>query len=66
MIKHLILLKIRNLIDERGLVTVLMNALIEKFPGGTFKCEFMINQHLAEEPHKPVIRKFKTKSIFIF
>ena len=42
-----------------------MNTLIKKSPGGTFKCEFMINQHLAEEPHKSVIRKFKTKNIHL-
>ena len=78
-IKHLILLKIRNMMDINvGLVQWSIKFLIKKtsstrapsdilrsetlaiteFAGSGIKNENVSNKELAEELHKPVIRKF--------
>ena len=35
----------------------------KKLPGGGVKSETMLNQQLAEELHKPIIRKFKKRKV---
>ena len=40
--------------------------LIKKTSGGAIKNEYMSNKELAEELHKPIIRKFNKKSTLIF
>ena len=59
MIKHLILLKIKNTMDIN--VDVLQwftNFMIKKTFGGSVNNEIMSNQELAEESNKSIIRKF--------
>ena len=75
-IKHLILLKIRNIININAeLLQWSINVLIERTSGGSatlsrsetlgtryrsaIKSENSLRKQLAEEIHKPIIRKFK-------
>ena len=37
----------------------MINFLIKQISGGTVKNEIISNKELAEELHKPIIRKFK-------
>ena len=58
-IKHLILLKIKNMMDIKGVLRQwFLNFLIKQTSGGTVKNENISNRELAEELHKPIIRKF--------
>ena len=67
MIKHLILLKIKNMIDIKGvLIQWFINFLIRKTSGGAVKNEIMQNKELAEVLHKPILENFGKKSTFIF
>ena len=67
MIKHLILLKIQNMIDIKGvLIQWFINFLIRKTSGGAVKNEIMQNKELAEVLHKPILENFGKKSTFIF
>ena len=38
--------------------------LIKKNSGGVVKSEIMLNQQLAEELHKPNIRKFEKRKVY--
>ena len=53
---------------QRGLVSMVYKFFGKKTEGGAVKNETMQNKVLAEELHKPIIRKpeKKTKSILIF
>ena len=67
MIKHLILLKIKNMIDIKGvLIQWFINFLIRKTSGGAVKNEIMQNKELAEVLHKPILENFGKNSTFIF
>ena len=56
MIKHLVLLKIQNMMDTNtDLLQWFINFLNRKTSGGTVKNEIISNKELAEELHKPVI-----------
>ena len=58
MIKHLIMLKILNMIDiNADLLQWSINFLL-KNSGGAIKNENIYNKELAEELHKPIIRAF--------
>ena len=62
MIKHLILLKIRNMLDIKGvLLQWFINILIKKTSGGAIKNENILQ--LAEELQKSIIRKFKKRKV---
>ena len=64
-IKHLILLKIQNMMDiKRILAQWFINFLIKKTAGGAVKNNLQ-NEELAKELHKPIIRKFEKKKITI-
>ena len=59
MIKHLIMLKILNMIDiNADLLQWSINFLL-KNSGGAIKNENIYNKELAEELHKPIIRAFE-------
>ena len=59
-IKHLILLKIQNMMDnKRDLASVVYILLYKKNSVGAVKHEIMQNNKLAEELHKPIIRRFE-------
>ena len=65
MIRHLILLKIQNIVDINvDLLQWFINFLIKKTSGGASKNEFMSNKELAEELHKLIIRKFKKPKVY--
>ena len=58
MIEHLILLKILNMMDIKGVLLQWFRNILIKTVGGALKNENMSDQQLAEELHKPSIRKF--------
>ena len=59
-IKHLILLKIQNMMDIYvDVLQWFINFLIKKTSGGAIKNKIMSDKELAEELQKPIIRKFK-------
>ena len=63
MIKHLILPKIKNMMDiYTDLLQWFINFFIKKTSGSGIKNENMSVQQLAEELHKP-IRKFKKRKV---
>ena len=49
---------------QRGLALMLCKFFDKKTLGGAVKCEIMANQELAEELHKPVIRKFEKRKVY--
>ena len=64
MIKHLMLLKIRYMIDVNAdLLQWFINSLIKKSSGRDIKTENVSNKKLAEELHKPITRKFKKRKV---
>ena len=64
MIKHLMLLKIRDMIDvNTDLLQWFINSLIKKSSGRDIKTENVSNKKLAEELHKPITRKFKKRKV---
>ena len=68
MLKHLILLKISNIMDIRGLASMVSKFFEKKNSEETVKNEDISNKELAEELHKPIIRilnKRKVHSPFI-
>ena len=66
MIKHLILLKIQNMMNINGVLLQWSNFLLKKkAPGCGITYEIISNKEPAEELHKPIIRKFKAQSPFI-
>ena len=46
---------------QSGLALMVYKLLIKKTSGGAIKNEYMSNKELAEELHKPIIRKFNKK-----
>ena len=56
MIKHLILLKVQNMMD----INVDFN---KKTSGGAIKKEIMQNEELAEELDKTIIRNFEKRKV---
>ena len=63
MIKHLILEKIENMMDInvdllQWFIHFLIKNLVEQF-----KQEYISNKDLAEELHKPIIRKFEKRKV---
>ena len=64
MIKHLILLKIQNTIDiKEVLLQWFVSFFDQKTWGGAVKNENVSKKELAEELHKPIIRKFKKRKV---
>ena len=56
-IKHLILLKIQNMMDiKRVLRQWFINLRLKKTSRGAVKIKIMSSKELAEEFHKPIIR----------
>ena len=46
---------------QQGLASIIYKFLDKKTSGGIVKNEIISNKELAEELHKPIIRKFKKK-----
>ena len=46
---------------QSGLALMVYKLLIKKTSGGAIKNEYMSNKELAEELHKPIMRKFNKK-----
>ena len=68
MIKRLILLKIQNMMDiKEGLPSVVYKFFDKKSKGTGFKSaiktEIKQKEQLAEELHKPIIRKFEKQKV---
>ena len=49
---------------QRGLASMVYKFVAKKSKGGNINIPLDFNEQLAEELHKPVIRKFKKKSLF--
>ena len=63
MIKHLVLLKIKKNDEyQRGLASMLFRFFDKRSVSGS-GIENTSNKKLAEELHKPVIRKFETRKV---
>ena len=63
-VNHLILLKIRNMMDINvDLLQWPINFFDKKTSCGTVKNEIMSNKKIAEEFHKPIIRKYKKRKV---
>ena len=66
MIKHLILLKIQNIMDiKEVLLQWFINSLTKKTSGSGIKNENISNKKLAEELHKPIIIENLIKEKYI-
>ena len=64
MIKHLILIKIQNMIDIKGVpASMVYKCLIKRLQVEPIKNKIMSNKELAEELHKPNIRKFEKRKV---
>ena len=64
LIKHLILLKIRNMMNINvDLLQWSINFLIKETLGGTVETENISNKELAKELHKSIIRKFQKRKV---
>ena len=50
--------------NTRGLASMVYNLFDKKFSGGAIKSEIISNQQLAEDLHKPVIRKFEKLKVY--
>ena len=50
---------------QRGLASMVYNFFDEKTSSGAIKLEIMSNKKIAEELHKPIIRKFKKKKVHL-
>ena len=48
---------------QRGLASMVYKFFDKNFSGGTFENEIMSNKELAEELHKPVLRKFEKRKV---
>ena len=48
---------------QRGLASMVYKYFDKKTSGGTFEDEIMSNKELAEELHKPIIRKFNKREV---
>ena len=49
---------------QRGLASIVYNFFGKRTPDGAIKNENMPNKKLAEELHKPMIRKFENQKLF--
>ena len=49
---------------QRGLASMVYNFFDKKSKGACIKTEIKQNQQLANEHHKPIIRKFKTRKVY--
>ena len=68
MIKHLISLKILNMMDINAdlfqwLISFLIKISVANTSGGAVKGEIMPNEELAEELYKPIIRNFEKRKV---
>ena len=64
-VKHLILLKIQNMMDIiEDLLQWYIHFLYKKSCGSGVKRKIMPNQGLAGEFHKPIIRKFEKRKVY--
>ena len=67
MIEHLVLLKIRNMMDVKGVLlqwfVIFFFFLIKKLLVEQLKNENVSNKELAKELHKPIIKKFKKRKV---
>ena len=62
--KHLIFLKIRNMMDiNADLPEWFINFLTKKTSGGTVKNENISNKYLAEKLCKPILRKSEKRKV---
>ena len=50
--------------DQSGIATVVYKCFDKKCLGGAKKSQIFLNQHLAEELHKPVIIKFEQRKVY--
>ena len=50
---------------QRGLASMVYNFFDEKTSSRAIKLEIMSNKKIAEELHKPIIRKFKKKKVHL-
>ena len=48
---------------QRGLASMVYKCFDKKTSGGATKIENMLNKELADELHKPIIRKFKKRKV---
>ena len=48
---------------QKGLASMVYKFFDKKTPGGTVKSKNMLNQELAEELHKPIIRKIEEQKV---
>ena len=48
---------------QRGVASMVYKLLIKKTSGSGIKNENILNKELAEELHKPIIRKFKKRKV---
>ena len=63
-IKHLILLKIQKYDGyQHGLALIVYKFFDKKISGSSIKNENISNKELAEELHKPIIRKFNERKV---
>ena len=66
MIKHLILLRIQTTIDiNRVLLQWLKNFFDNKSVSFSQPTSDLATQELAEELHKPIIRKFEKRKVYL-
>ena len=49
---------------QRGLASMVYKFFDKKSNGSGIKNEIKENQQLANEPHKPIIRKFKKRKVY--
>ena len=64
MIKHLVLLKIPNMMDINVHLLYWFTNFLIKTSGSGIKNENITNKVLAEELHKLIIRKFKKRKAY--
>ena len=68
MIKHLILLKLRNMVDiHMDLLLwsmIIKTILIKETVGGAINNENMSIKELTKELHKPIFRKFEKRKVY--
>ena len=63
-IKHLVLIKIQNMMDiKEVLLQRFISFFDEKTSGGAVKGEIMPDQQLAEDFHKPIIKKIEKRKV---
>ena len=65
MIKHLVLLKNQNIMDikKEDLSSMIYNFFDKRSQDSNVNNEIKQNEQLAEDLHKPIIRKFKKRRV---